>query len=154
MEIKPLAERPEFLPDLARWYFDQWGHKAEHDSIEKISRRLRGGLNRTSVPIYFVALEDDRPVGSAALKIREMGIHRDKEFWLGDVFVRSDRRGSGIGAALVKGGEELARRLGIGALHLYTPDQEDFYRRLGWVTIDRPRYEQEDVVVMERVLSE
>jgi GNAT superfamily N-acetyltransferase len=45
---------------------------------------------------------------------------------------RPDQRGRGLGIELVRRCEDMAHRLGVVRLYLYTSGQEDFYRKLGW----------------------
>ena len=41
-----------------------------------------------------------------------------------------------------------ARALGFDTLHLFTPDKEAFYARLGWSVLERTCYRGHQVVVM------
>jgi hypothetical protein len=37
-------------------------------------------------------------------------------------------------------------------LYLFTPDQEQFYARLGWLVIDHTEYRGQQVVIMNKSL--
>lgn len=54
----------------------------------------------------------------------------------------------GIGTALVRSLEAHALDLGFRRLYLYTESAEQFYRRLGWETIDRDQWEGEEIAIM------
>ena len=47
-----------------------------------------------------------------------------------------------------------ARALGVERLHLYTPDKERFYVRLGWHTLEHNQYRGHLVAVMALDLAE
>jgi predicted N-acetyltransferase YhbS len=62
--------------------------------------------------------------------------------------VAPEHRRQGIGTALVRRVVRETEALGVQALHLYTPDKESFYARLGWSVIERPEYRGYPQVVM------
>src|ERR1041384_6254418 len=96
MEFEFLADHPDAVPLVARWYFDQWGHRMAGNSYEKTCERIRGKLNRLRPPLHVVAVEAGAILAVAQIKLREMDIYPDKEHWLGGVFVSPDFRGKGI----------------------------------------------------------
>jgi amino-acid N-acetyltransferase len=53
--------------------------------------------------------------------------------------VRADRRGSGLGSALVLEAERLAAGRGIGALYLLTSDAVPFFAHRGFIEVPRER---------------
>ena len=88
------ADQPEAVPQIARWWFDEWGHHRPGDSLEALISRVQGLLNRDQLPIQIVANLENRIVGVAALKQHELfDIYPDKDFWLGSVCVAPDFRG-------------------------------------------------------------
>jgi N-acetylglutamate synthase-like GNAT family acetyltransferase len=54
---------------------------------------------------------------------------------LGGVFVGSQFRRQGIGAALCAAVEDEARSRAIHTLYLFTLDKQAWYSRLGWTTL-------------------
>ena len=84
--------------------------------------------------LVLAALEDGAVVGAVSLARAgaENGGHRAEVQRLA---VRADRRGGGIGGALLRATEERARALGLRLLwlttHADTPS-DDFYVRRGW----------------------
>ena len=82
----------------------------------------------------------------------DMQTRLDLTPWLAAVYVAPERRGAGIGSLLVRAAEDVARRLGVGRLHLFTPDRERFYARLGWHTVEQSHYDNHPVVIMARSL--
>ena len=79
---------------------------------------------------------------------QDMDTRPDLSPWLGGVFTAPEARGRGVGSALSQHVMQRAAELGFSRLHLYTPDAEAFYARLGWVTLERTRYKDTAVTVM------
>lgn len=151
-EIVYLADRPELVPVLAKWFYDEWGHSDPQSSTGKMQATLRGYLNRDRIPLTIVKLQSSQPVASTSLKIQEMETHPQYTYWLGGVYVHPDYRERGIGSQLVEYSAGLAKDLGVRNLYLYTRDHEDFYTRLGWQVIERPLYQGRLTIVMKRNL--
>ena len=132
MELKFLADNPEAIPQVARWYFDQWGSNVG-DSLEAVIARLREKLNTDRAPLSVIATEGAEVLGAAELRIREMEIFPEREFWLGGVFVSPSARGHGIARALASRVAEVAQTLQISELYLQTRVLNGgLYADLGW----------------------
>jgi amino-acid N-acetyltransferase len=78
-----------------------------------------------------VAREGDAVVGAAAVEgYGEAGLLRS-------VVVADERRGTGLGRALVAAAEDLARSLGERDLYLLTETAADWFSHLGYEVVDR-----------------
>ena len=53
MQIEPLANYPEAIPTLARWFNEEWPY--ENRSLDARETQLRENLNRDRSPITWVA---------------------------------------------------------------------------------------------------
>ena len=154
MQFAFLADRPEAIATVARWYFDEWGHSVPGNTFDDTLARIKGKLNRDRPPIHVLAIEDDRVLGVAQLKLREMSIYPAREHWLGGVFVQPASRSRGIASALCLKAQEVAASFGIRSLYLQTERLDGgLYARLGWRGVDRVRYNEYDVLVMEHQLA-
>lgn len=153
LEFAYLADCPEALPQLAEWFYQEWGREDQGHSPATAAARLRQRMQRGRLPLTMVALLDGQAVGSYSLKIREMHTHPQYLHWLGAVYVQEALRGQGYGSAIVRHAAAEAARLGVRELHLYTHSHEPFYAHLGWTPIERPQYEGRQVVIMRRVLA-
>jgi predicted N-acetyltransferase YhbS len=153
MEIKYLADHPEMIPELADWFFHQWGYLRPGSSVEDFAAGIRTHLNRDELPLSLVALDGPETLGSASLRQHDMSTRMDLSPWLASVYVAAEHRRRGIGAQLVSAIEEKARELGFATLYLWTPDKEEFYARLGWSVVQRTEYRQENAVVMQKQLA-
>ena len=150
-----LADHPDGIPVLAKWLFDEWGHRSPDGFVEGMADNLRERLHRDRLPLALVALEDGEPIGTVSLKMREVEIRPRYEQWLGTLFVPKVSRRKGAGSLLVEAAADEARRLGIRELYLYARHSETqrLYAGLGWAEIERPEYRASPAVIMKRILN-
>ena len=150
-----LADHPDAIPVLAKWLFDEWGHRSPDGSVEGMADNLRERLRRDRLPLALVALGHGEPIGTVSLKMREVEIRPQYEHWLGTLFVPKASRRKGVGSLLVEAGADEARRLGIWELYLYTrhSETERLYAGLGWAEVERPEYRASPAVIMKRILN-
>lgn len=153
LRFENLADRPDAVPLIAKWYFNQWGYLNPAATMEKVAARLFASMNRDTIPLVMLAVLDDEVIGSAELKYREMTIYPEKEHWLGGVFVVSEHRGKGVAARLIDAVVNSARVLGVDVLHIQTERLDGgLYHKLGWLRTEQICYRGLDVLVMEREL--
>jgi GNAT superfamily N-acetyltransferase len=136
-QISYLIEHPEYIPQLAQWLFEKWGHILDEKTPETRIEKLKTHMNRNELPIAWVAHANGQLFGTAALRPYDHEGHEDLTPWLGGVFVGSAFRRRGIGAALCSTVEDVARSRGIRTLYLFTLDKQAWFSRLGW-TVLRP----------------
>lgn len=148
IEIVFLAEHPEHLPAVAMWIYDEWEQYRPGASPHETEASFRERLQRDAIPLTLIALRAGTLVGTASIFVSDMQTHLDLGPWLAGVYVQAQERGSGIGSLLVQAIMMQASRLGIPQLYLFTPDQEHFYARLGWHTIEHAFYDDHPVVIM------
>ena len=146
-----LADRQQAIPAIAAWYFHQWGHIMEENSVEKISSKLLKYLNRDKIPLMVLAVQGDEIFGVAELKYREMDIYPEKEHWIGGVFVPPKHGGKGVATGIVNKVIKIAKSLGVVTLHLQTEKLDGgLYARLGWKGFEQVNYRGVEVLVMEK----
>lgn len=151
IELDLLGRRPEFLPQLAEWYFDEWGALTKAESSQSMEQRLQDYLNTDKIPLVVTASSDGTFLGAVQLKYREMTIYPDKEHWIGGVYVGKPFRGHGVASTIIRHVIELARGMGVKTLHLQTLRKDGgLYRELGWQPIEEVNYRGIDVLVMRR----
>jgi N-acetylglutamate synthase-like GNAT family acetyltransferase len=148
MHIVDLSTAPQHIPQLAAWHHEQWSYLNPGKTIEQRIEKLRDHLREGAVPRTFIAVDGD-VLGSASLVAADMDTHPELTPWLASVFVSPLHRKRGVGAALVQRVMTAAEEAGIATLSLFTPDQEHFYRRLGWHTIAREFYRDAEVTLMQ-----
>lgn len=148
VRIVHLSERPDAVPLIARWRFEQWGGQIPGSSLQTFLDHTRISARTCGLPQTWISLDGERVTGAATLSATDMHTRPELSPWLVGVYVNADDRGRGIGSILVAYVVEQARQMSIETLWLFTPDQERFYRRLGWQTVERTHYWDEDVVIM------
>jgi GNAT superfamily N-acetyltransferase len=148
MHIEYLANRPEFIPTLARWHYLEWAYLRPGDSVEARIARLQGWSGRGEVPLTFVAVSDGELLGSASLVEHDMDSRLELTPWLAGVFVAPQYRRKGIGAALVRRIMDEATSLHVSRLYLYTMDSTAFYANLGWALLEHTAYRGKEVSIM------
>lgn len=155
MNFEFLADRQDAIPIVARWYFEEWGHKVPGNSIEQTIERISGKLNRDKAPLHILAIEDEKILGVAQLKLHEMDIYPEQEFWLGALFVSPVSRGKGVGSAIANKIATIAEGFDVKELYLQTEALDGgLYRHLGWNLIETIVYKDVRVAVMVRQLSQ
>jgi len=116
-------------------------------------------VSYTHLDVYKRQVVDDEVCGSASLVDHDMSdppeSTEDLRPWLSGVYVKPERRKTGLGAALVEAVEKAASNLHHPRLYLYTGPVTavKFYAPMGWEKILSPRYEGKEVVVMQKVLA-
>lgn len=149
--ITYLADVPQHLDQVTDWILAEWGRPGV--TRDMVYEKYRAHMNTDRLPLSLVAVIDERPVGTASLRRRDLQIRPHLVPWLASVYVASEYRNQGIGSQLVIAAETEAARLDIETLYLFTPDRDHFYARLGWRTIEQTDYRGEQVVVMKKILA-
>lgn len=153
MPIIDLKDAPQHLPTLAKWHHQQWADLNPGFSLEQRLDMMQAYLGDYPIPSTYVAV-DTEPMGSAALIANDMDSHPEWTPWLASVFVAPAYRNQGIGGRLVRHAMDRAKAAGIAGLYLFTPDREDFYRRLGWRVLATEHYRGHAVTIMHADLSD
>ena len=153
IEIVTLFDRPEFIPLVARWNWEEWSDLLPCDSCEAFADDLRAHTRRDGVPITFLALDGDMPVGTTSLIADDLEMRPDLTPWFASLYVIPSQRGRGLGTMLVRHAVHMARTFGIETLYLYTPGQETFYRRLGWEFVETTEFRSHAITIMRQRLA-
>ena len=148
MRIEYLADHPEFLPTLAQWQHNEWGHLRPGDSVEARSARLQSYSQRDGIPLTVVALQNGELLGSASLVRNDMETRPELTPWLAGVLVAPEYRRRGVGAELVRRVMAEAATQKIPILYLYTVHSENFYDNLGWSLQEHTGYREQNVAIM------
>jgi GNAT superfamily N-acetyltransferase len=71
-----------------------------------------------------------------------------REYWSGELVTDRAFRGQDVAKALIQQAIARAQQQQIGELWLYTPEQQAYYQRLGWQSVEQRQIAGEDVTVM------
>lgn len=150
-EIKLLAECPQHIHVLSHLWINEIGKRwLPATNLQRVEQKFREHLNADDLPVTFVAINDDKPVAMASLRVTD-GIRDDLTPWLGSLVVHPDYRRNGIGEKLVDITKLCARKLGHEKLYLFVldPTLPNWYIRLGWKYMGMDKFYQHPVTVME-----
>jgi GNAT superfamily N-acetyltransferase len=148
VRIEHLAGHSHVILTLASWIRDEWGRSFLEATFEDLMADLKSRTTPHTIPETFVALEGDRPVGTASLVAHDMSTRLGLSPWLSAVYVPAEFRNRGIGSMLVRRAMGEAASLGVEQIYLFTPDKASFYTRLGWKILEHTAYHGQDVVIM------
>ena len=148
IRIESIADYPHLVDTIARWHWEEWGHADPSGSLQSWTEGLRGRTNRELIPTTYVALDGGELLGSVTLVDHDMSTRLDLSPWLAGVYVKRERRGQGVGSALVRHAVAAAGKMGVERLYLYTNPAQGFYEKLGWCLIANDYYEGQSVVIM------
>lgn len=146
--IIDLQQRPECLAPLALWHHQQWQTLNPGQSLDDRLAKMQAYLSDQPIPRTFVWLNGEQLQGSAAIVDNDMDSHPELGPWLASVYVAPEFRQQGRASALVREVMRYAQGLGMSKLYLFTPDQQDFYHRLGWRLLSREYYRGHEVSLM------
>jgi predicted N-acetyltransferase YhbS len=148
MKIDYLAEHPEFIPTLSKWFLREWRDFYGDKSWEVVAETFYERLNRSRLPLSLVAFEDGSPFGTISLLEESISTHKHLAPWLGGLYVCEEQRRHGIGRQLIEAGVGEARKLRIEQLFIGIRRAEDYYMKLGWKIAERTNYYAEDIIIM------
>jgi len=152
LDFVPLTERPDAIPQVARWWCDEWGLPQRHKSLDAYLNELVS-LDPDKLPIHILALSGKPIVGVATLKDQSalQNLFPDFQYWLSGVYVPPALRGKGIATALCLKMVDIARSRGVTRLHLMTETLDGgLYGKVGWKPVRQVHVDGLDLLVMAR----
>lgn len=148
MEIVPLADKKEFVAELAELHHAEWMHLNPSLTLEGRAEAIAEAAERGGIPSIFIAVAGNQLVGSAALVQNDMDTKPDLSPWLAAVYVKETFRYQGIATELITRCETEAARSSANAWYLYTEFASRLYEKLGWRHLERCEYKGVTVDVM------
>lgn len=131
LRIVPLNAVPELRDTLADWLWRAFGTENSRDFFASI---LDSSLSGADLPLTFVALDGDRPVGTVGLWRCDLISRQDLFPWLAALYVDEHYRGHGVSGQLQQTVIDCCRQRGDRHLYLYSACA-DYYERFGWAYI-------------------
>jgi len=151
VEIARLRDHPELIPEVAGWIYKEFPYAFVGESLRAWIEAVAYGQLDGSLTT-FVILERGSPLATASLDLEDLPSYPHLSPWLASVYTRPEHRGKGLAGMLFAEIEKEARGRGFDRIYLYTTDQEAFYRKRGWETLEGSRLDGEPTVVMRKVL--
>ena len=113
IKIDLLKNHPSAIPALAHIWHKVLGKIWVPDvPVERVITRFKESRNDQALPITFVALHGDLPVGMCSLREND-GIRPDLIPWLGSLVVDPKHQNQGIGRMLIDVTVLKAKELGF-----------------------------------------
>ncbi len=154
-QIKYLADVPQYAPTLAQWTYDAWGKYDPTLTLENATSSLKQKLNKDKIPLAFVAISNDEPVGMVNLKstIKPQG-YEYRNLWLGSLWVAEGHRSQGVGTQLLEAAYKKAKELGFKKISVFESDPEMaiWYAENGWKQFATDEYQTHTIALLEHTL--
>lgn len=139
VEVRYLPADRMLVERLIEWQVDHYRDSFpsfDHDDwIDFYGPHMRG--QDGPLPVVLGAFHDGECVGTVSIVDRDDLDDVDHYTpWVAAMIVDPNRRGQGIGRALLAAALGRCRDLFFGRVYLWTHDQFDWYRRLGWREVE------------------
>lgn len=135
-----LADYPDTVPILAKWFRDQWPDYYANWSQAELEQDFLSDTSRNSLPSRLVAFESNELVGTIVLR-EQPRFAPEFQPELGGLYVVESHRGHGIATELVRAGMKLALDQGYEAVFATTVVAAGILERLGWEFIKTVTHE-------------
>jgi GNAT superfamily N-acetyltransferase len=152
VRIEYLADHPEALPVLRRWFETEWATYYGPGGPGSAKQDLTAYSSRGQLPICVVAYLGERLCGIAALTPDSIRTHRHLGPWAAAGLVPPEFRRRGIGTRLIRALEAMAKERGYPAIYAGTSTATGLLERNGWQLIERVQYHGEDVSIYQKAL--
>jgi GNAT superfamily N-acetyltransferase len=148
LHIEPLRDH-EDATIVGRWIYQEWA-RFEGKAVWRENRAdLQHSLDpAVAIPRFFVGLVDGERVGCASIVPHDLPTRPDLGPWLANILVLPDWRRRGFGRQLARAAMDHACRH-VPVLYLYTFDQVDLYRHLGWTVLEQSEYSGRSITLMQ-----
>lgn len=136
--VELLADRPDLLVPLARIRWSEWHDHPGREDAQWWIDTTRSESGASGLPVTFVAVDaDGEAVGGVGLIPVEHPELAGRGPWVVGMIVRADRRGQGVGTALMSRLTLWAAEAGIHRLWVTAAGRAlDFYRRCGFTVTE------------------
>ena len=152
IRIEPMVDHPEVIATVVGWQWAEFGFEDPGGSAAEWCADLLATFSRDAVPLGYLAMEGERPVGSSELIEHDLDSRQDLTPWLAGVFVDPEFRGMGLGRRLVRTVEAKAADLGFSRIYCFTESAAAFYREIGWRRLATGRLFGRSITVLQREL--
>lgn len=130
-----LADHPDTIPTLAKWFRDQWPDYYADMSQEEMELDFLEDASHDRLPIRLVAFESSELAGTIILRKSNTEMPPGFQPELGGLYVVESHRGHGIATELVRAGMKVALDQGYESVFATTMAAAGILERLGWVFI-------------------
>ncbi len=132
MTILKVNEHEKYYEQISKWIYDAFLIKK---SPEIGSRGVEEKLRNSNI-VSFIALEDEKPLGTVSIFENDLEARKDLTPWLASLYVSNDARSLGLGKKLIDKVKGECKKNGFEKLYLRTTTAGKYYQNLGWKLID------------------
>jgi GNAT superfamily N-acetyltransferase len=147
VKIAFLADQPDAIPTLAKWFCAQWPDYYARQTPANIELGFVEESRRQRLPVRLVAFADGELAGTIVLRDRAVSSLPESHPGLGGLFVPAEQRRRGVGTALVRAGMSAAGRQGYEVVDAATAVAGGILERLGWVVVRRFTHNDEQLTL-------
>lgn len=156
MRLDLLKNCPQTIPILAQWLYDDWHSYDSSLTKEIAANSFAKCLKADTIPIAFVVLKNNIPVGVISLKRQNAPEFSDfpaNTIWGGSLHVIPTERNKGIGRELSKFATIIAKSLGYPELYFYTsnPVNVKWYVKKGAQILENRPFRNHTVTIFKFV---
>lgn len=148
IRVTTLAERPDLIPQVARWTWAEWGQRRGR-TLEDTTAHVAKCTATTGIGTCFVLLDGDTPVASARLLADSESLPGHSP-WMAGVYVAASHRGRGLATRLVGLIVGAVEDAGFPYVWCYSDSAAGLYRRLWWRDVKRVELRDRHFVLMRR----
>jgi len=149
VEIRFLADLPQYVDQLADWHHAQWHHYHADWSHDVARAELQSHALCKTLPTTLVLTENEMLLGSVSLLEDDaVELSAIGNAWLASLYVKPEARGRGFGAQLVNALMQHAENISLKEIFLFTPEHKAFYQTLGWQVLQQANVNGQKVDVM------
>jgi GNAT superfamily N-acetyltransferase len=148
MRIDYLAKHTALVPSLSKLVLPDWQAFFGDITWENVAETFYERLNDNKIPLALVAFEESKVFGTVSLLEESISTRKHLTPWIAGLYVCEEKRHRGIGMQLIEAGAREAQRFGIERLYIGIRKAEDHYTKLGWQTIERTIYHDEEIIIM------
>lgn len=172
-----LSECPEFIPQVSRNCFSEWGITYGPYGITDIAgveedhhNMLKNNANNTKIPIPIICyttryknVEGGETVAERVLcggcAVEDEDIHDRKDLigpWLTSVYVEEEFRRKGVAKLLLDRALAVTKELGYTHIWLWTENNYgslEFYKKCGFAEIEKTTYLGKQITIMKNTFG-
>lgn len=153
-ETRLLAEVPDFIPTIAKWYKAEWSDWFADIGLDEIEADFVSTANTNKLPLGIVAFDSTvQIVGVCSLRADPFEPYPHAGPWLRGLYVEGPHRGRGIAGELIQAAEQHAARLNIPKLYAATHGAVGTFERAGWLGFDQVLHEQQTLTIFARKIT-
>lgn len=128
LTIELLVDHPQHRELVIDWIWQAFGADNSRGFFASI---VDSSMQRSGLPLTFIALLDGQPVGTVGLWRCDLMSRQDLTPWLAALYIAEPQRSQGLGVQLQQFVVDYSRQAGFADLYLYATFA-GYYERHGW----------------------